>query len=167
MARQLQIITWLLLDIDLKDPTIVGITTGDDYHQTSFLQRDMVLFKAMLRIIKESLIQINKTRIAQSWPITHKTLVDLNKNKSEVLCQICDKQCHTSLECWHWFNLVYQLNDVTHALVITFLHNSVYKNWFPNTGATLYMTPCKGINKVIIEDDNAIDFTILDHQTLI
>ncbi|KAG8379883.1 hypothetical protein BUALT_Bualt07G0135600 [Buddleja alternifolia] len=62
----------------------------------------------------------------------------------KVSCQICGRNNHTALECYHRFNHAYQAKDIPQALAALNIEHVPDLEWFPDTGATAHMTGNSG-----------------------
>ncbi|XP_024011200.1 uncharacterized protein LOC112086480 [Eutrema salsugineum] len=66
-----------------------------------------------------------------------------NSNRGRVSCQICGKLGHPALKCWHRFDNAYQYEDGPSAMAamrITDVTESSGLEWYPDTGASAYVT---------------------------
>ena len=88
---------------------------------------------------------------------------------SEFNCQICKKRGHTTLNCWHHYNQLYQPDIPVQALAamtITDINNDA---WHPDTGASSHMTAdagklfnltkYDGHDKIMVGNGSTLDIT--------
>lgn len=89
-----------------------------------------------------------------------------------MICQICGKMGHPTLQCWHRFNNSYQYEDVPVALVamkITDVTEHQSQEWFPDSSALAHITnnhqnlqhsqSYHGSESVMIVDGNFLPIT--------
>ncbi|KAG7966996.1 hypothetical protein I3843_08G077300 [Carya illinoinensis] len=61
-------------------------------------------------------------------------------------CQICGKQGHTAIKCWHRFDHALQPDDIPQALAALTLENNIHDTeWTADTGASAHMTGNSGM----------------------
>ncbi|KAF8406030.1 hypothetical protein HHK36_008110 [Tetracentron sinense] len=76
-----------------------------------------------------------------------------NPNKASILgappliCQVCRKQGHSAIDCWHRFNNTYTSKHnqqppslPSHALTALTISDPFDSQWYPDTGASSHMT---------------------------
>lgn len=59
-------------------------------------------------------------------------------------CQICKKQGHDALRCWHRFDNSYQHDYIPQGLIAVHISDPKDNEWHPDTGATAHITNDKG-----------------------
>lgn len=87
-------------------------------------------------------------------------------------CQICGKPNHSALKCYHWFNNSYHDEELPQALAamrITDGTDDASSEWYPDSGATSYLTnstrhlqhsqPYHGNDDVMIDDGSYLPIT--------
>ncbi|KAF8377256.1 hypothetical protein HHK36_030631 [Tetracentron sinense] len=80
-----------------------------------------------------------------------------NPNKASILgappliCQVCRKQGHSAIDCWHRFNNTYTSkhnqqppSPPSHALTALTISDPSDPQWYPDTGASSHMTSNQG-----------------------
>ncbi|KAK2988460.1 hypothetical protein RJ640_007490 [Escallonia rubra] len=72
------------------------------------------------------------------------------KNKAHITCQICGRKNLTTLKCFNHFNNSYQTEDVPEALSAFQIGDNKDLEWYPDTGATNYMTgKCRDLQLIM------------------
>ncbi|XP_018806504.2 uncharacterized protein LOC118349168 [Juglans regia] len=70
---------------------------------------------------------------------------NIKENNRIPTCQICGKQGHTAIKCWHRFDHAVQPNDIPQALAAMTLENNIHDTeWTADTGASAHMTGNSG-----------------------